>query len=373
MVFQSHCCLGLRTHLLKNHLFFLIVLMLFILFGNESLVGQAFVLPSTDFNPNQFLPSSQGGQWVETERQIGKRMVCVRSQDEVWLVSAREVSLDPCSISCGAGVKCEKLINGCFAPSSLDELVLAHKNDKSKASILYVHGYRTNLVYAKSRGLQCYENLLGECLTSSRPPVRWIVFAWKSEFESGPIRSDFLRVSQLSYEVGAVLAEVLAQFHDRNLFLLGYSLGAQTVCRAVDLSAGDVKPCKYRVGLIAGSLTNQYSGCSAPCFSNHSFVESTDVFFNQGDRAIKLAGKLQGRGMSNPQGILALSGNGPNLIQLFDVTNETSTCHSVVKYTKESMTIKQQVGYSIGRVYQQGLELKSNYSVSEVSNVSLSP
>ena len=104
---------------------------------------------------------------------IGFRKVHVRAQDEIWLVSARN------------GEQCEltsrKLVNGQWVAASMAELAQSHAMDKQKTSLVYVHGNRTDEVFARSRGLQFYENLFNGQMCSG--PIRFVIFAWHSERE----------------------------------------------------------------------------------------------------------------------------------------------------------------------------------------------
>ena len=106
-----------------------------------------------------------GEQIVRTRNGVGFRKVHVRPQDEVWLVSARQDK------QCGITV--QRLCDGQWIAANLVDLTQAHVEDQQKTSLIYVHGNRTDEVYARSRGLQFYENAFNGELCSG--PIRFII------------------------------------------------------------------------------------------------------------------------------------------------------------------------------------------------------
>ena len=111
----------------------------------------------------------RGEQTVRTRNGIGFRKVHVRAQDEIWLVSARRE--DQCDLSL------QRLSNGQWISASMSELIESHATDQQKPSLVYVHGNRTDEIYARSRGLQFYENVFNDDICSGS--IRFVIFAWR--------------------------------------------------------------------------------------------------------------------------------------------------------------------------------------------------
>ena len=133
----------------------------------------------------------RGEQSIRTQNGIGYRVVNVRAQDEIWLVSARQQK--QCVLSF------ERLVDGRWVTASMAELTEAHAVDQQKSSLVYVHGNRTDDRYARSRGLQFYENVFNN--QSCSGPVRFVIFAWRSERERIRPSSDFNVKLQRSVEI----------------------------------------------------------------------------------------------------------------------------------------------------------------------------
>ncbi len=200
---------------------------------------------------SQLLAQIQDGSQTLVIRntRITKGVMKVLPQDEVWLISARESHLAPCDLSL---IKVEQLNCGRWMPSSLECLVDAHELDKTKSTLIYAHGNQTNLSWAKSRGLQFYSLALEET-ACQRPPVRYVIFAWKSEREQHCAK-DFILKSQRSEQLGITMAQILAQFPDRRIVLVGFSLrcagsgvsAESTVPSAVDWFVGGSRPVSNR-------------------------------------------------------------------------------------------------------------------------------
>jgi len=162
----------------------------------------------------------RGEQSVRTRRGIGFRSVSVRAQDEIWLVSARRQQ-GQCQLTL------QRLIDGQWIPTCMEELTFAHAVDQQRSSMVYVHGNRTDGEYARSRGLQFYENVFNAGAQSG--PVRFVIFAWRSERERIRPASDFNVKLDRSVELGSTFARFLDQFPDRRMVLSGFSLGGQVV------------------------------------------------------------------------------------------------------------------------------------------------
>lgn len=276
------------------------------------------------------------GQRVCTQDRCGfRRPVNVSANDEIWLVSGRNSHLAPCDLD---GLKVCKLCRGDWVESGLNDLVSQHSTDKSRVTMIYVHGNRTDLAWAKSRGMQFYDHALQKgCL--ERPPVRFVIFAWKSEMERTRLYPDYRIKSHRSFQLGTTFGEFLCQFEDRNMVIGGFSLGAQIVMQGLS-NPGLQNPIdpfgKFKIAVIAPALNPDYVSCGLLCYPCNPTVEQTDVFLNRDDRAVRAA-QLIVRNRSNGcittlEQLADQSASALNPVRIVDITSEVSKRHSIVKY-----------------------------------------
>lgn len=268
--------------------------------------------------------------------------VNVMPEDEVWLVLARDCHLDPDNLSL-IGVR--QLQDGQWKDANLETLISAHANDKTKSTMLYVHGHRTDEEWAKDRGLQFYGNTFSDNHLC-RPPVRFIIFAWKSERSECRASLDYREKSQRAIVVGRTLANVLCQFGDRNLVLAGFSLGTQAILSALCQPAIQLDPPpgmagQYRVALIAPALDGCYAAAQRSKFPKHSAVARAEIFDNRADRALRISKII--RRVQAPAGDVAIAelarrGNLPLApVKVQDVARTVGKGHSVDGYTSNPL------------------------------------
>ena len=299
--------------------------------------------------PDQFLSSPlgspvemiQGGQSVKVRDGLGCGVVTVRAQDEVWLVSARQPNQGELTL--------ERLIDGRWATASMAELTEAHATDQQKSTLVYVHGNRTNDVYSRSRGLQFYENIFNREELAS--PVRFVIFAWRSEREKIRPSTDYRVKLQRAVDMGPTLANFLNQFNDRRMVLTGFSLGGQVVlsglnqlqCQAGNLE--EVKTGKYQVALVTPALKAGDCENSVASLPSNPFAAKTVVFVNQKDNAIRVAKLVAKVSSRQPSVTLEQVASQPacemlNTIVIEDITNQVNSCHSITKYSAQSSRLR---------------------------------
>lgn len=264
--------------------------------------------------------------------------VCVHPEDEIWLVSARRSHCEPLDL---ALLRCSRLRNENWETAKLGDLVHAHSTDRTKVTMMYVHGNRTNLKWAKSRGLQFYKTALQN---DRRPPLRFVIFAWRSDREKVRAISDYEIKSHRSVAIGETLGKLLRQFEDRQIVLGGFSLGAQVVFSALstpDLHNPDNRIGKYRVAVFAPVFNSDFIRSDLTAYVHNPIVQRTEVFLNHADRALRLSQwvavmrtkskfsptELAGRDKMNAR----VGAN--NFIRIRDITDETSNKHSIESYS----------------------------------------
>jgi hypothetical protein len=276
---------------------------------------------------------SSAGQLAITSQSRHRELpVYVCPSDEIWLVSARQSHCAPSDLS---RLQCSRLENGEWNPVQLDELVRAHSTDKTKVTMIYVHGNRTSLQWASSRGLQFYKVAFQ---TAKRPPMRFVIFACRSETERARFCVDYDIKSQRSVTVGKTFGKLLGRFEDREMVLGGYSLGAQVVLTALsqpELQFQDNRAGKFRVAILAPALNPCFIQSDLIDYPQNPLVHQTEVFLNCDDCAVKLSEKIARRRTKSSFRLQDLAGSrgwGLNPITIRNITGEVTKRHSIVNY-----------------------------------------
>ncbi len=314
----------------------------------------------THWNSELIQGAAKGGQWVETVDTRGRRrMVEVCSRDDVWLISARDSHCHPSDVSL---LECSRLVNGCWQSESLAELTKDHANDKTKVTMIYVHGNRTDLKWAKSRAVQFYGNTLRSC---ERPPLRFVVFAWKSEAEKVRVIPDYKIKSNRSVTIGKAFCELLDHFDDRKMLLGGFSLGAQVVLSAMseaELRDPMIKSGQYQVAVIAPAINSEFSRASLAIYPQNSLVRHTDVFVNRDDCVVKVSEVINRRDNASCFNITDLANyQGGTSVSVHDITCEVTKRHSIDNYGR-SVSVVSRVCDLLNEVFEER-QIKSGQKI----------
>ena len=215
--------------------------------------------------------------------------------------------------------------------------------------MIYVHGNRTSLENAQSRGLQVYENLFGDLCSRQRPPIRFVVFAWKSECELIRVLPDYQLKSERAYELQRVFADFLARFSDREMVVTGFSLGCQVVLgglTAPTCPSGE-KSGDLCLALIAPALNPRFTCKGLQRIPHQPNVKRTAVFINRNDKAVQVAERLVRQNCKQSATTLrqlaSQVGESNNSIEIFDMTDEVTKRHSVIGYTSQSCSLQNEI------------------------------
>ncbi len=276
---------------------------------------------------------------VVKDGRFSEMTIAVLPQDEVWLLDGRDAHCDPNNLSL-IGVR--RLVGQQWVDDQLANLVLQHSTDRAKKTLIYAHGNRTDEEWAIARGLQFYQNAFGNT-GDCRPPVRLVIWSWRAEQEGCRPARDFAEKSDRSVVVGPALVNLLLEFPDRNLLLVGFSLGAQSLLSAlgdsrIQANQGEFQPEGYRVVLIAPALDGCYVASQIHQYPSPLVVDRAEIFDNREDRALRVA-KIVGRKQSPNGDIsigeLAARGNLPlNNVQITDMAEATGKGHSIDRYSR---------------------------------------
>ncbi|MDB4766678.1 hypothetical protein OAG71_03205 [bacterium] len=164
------------------------------------------ISPTSSFQPT-LCDCSAGPQSIELRKNVLGCTACytVPSSDEIWIVSVRANTCDPDNVDL---FEVKKFANNNWQASSLNALTETHRCDKSRSTLLYVHGNQTNYEYGVARGFQFYDNLFikPDC---PRPPVRLVLWLWESERTLPRLYPDYLFKSKRAVEMGRTLTKTL--------------------------------------------------------------------------------------------------------------------------------------------------------------------
>jgi alpha/beta hydrolase family protein DUF900 len=156
-----------------------------------------------------------------------------RPQDEVWLVSSRDVG---CEL---VEVQVEKLQvwrydrERSWIKASLNELLAT--DDPQIATVVFLHGNRISYEEAFTKGWTAYRRLL-RC--AEERPVRFVIWSWPSEAIRGPINDARVKASRTN-PAGYYLAWFLDQLRPNvPVSLWGHSFGARVATGALHLLGG---------------------------------------------------------------------------------------------------------------------------------------
>ena len=262
----------------------------------------------------------------------------IREGDEVWFANARNFIDGETNIE---ALQVSQFLDGQLAPRCLSDLTNAHETCDEGATMLFVHGNQTDEKYALLRGLQVYRNALTS-LATPRVPVRFVIWAWKSDREKFRLYPDFQVKSKRAVLVGETFAATLNQFHNRNLVVFGYSLGTQVSLSAFDSPTLRKRPydsTQYQLIFAAPVINTQFvASHSLMAQQSESIIENTVVISNRKDRAIRAAQSIIRRQSPAVElTIKDLSQAGKlnvGSVTEVDVFEEAGRLHRVVRYSQ---------------------------------------
>jgi hypothetical protein len=263
--------------------------------------------------------------------------ITVLPQDEVWVINARECLCGETDLSL---LSVSRLVESDLVPTDLSELVAAHDSGDGLATVLYIHGNQTDEEFAISRGLQVYRNAFAK-KAHCHGPVRYVIWAWKSEQEKVRLYPDYVLKSERSVMLGETFAATLNQFNDRNIIVFGYSLGVQVALSAFDSPLLDAKshcPSRYQVAFVAPAINADYIASHGLAMGELCPVDKTFVFTNRKDRAIRAAQAIIRRKSPSEEATIEGLANAGKLnlcsVRSIDVFEEAGRFHSVERYTR---------------------------------------
>lgn len=266
-----------------------------------------------------------------------------RPHDEVWLISSRHIG---CPSTDDSRLQYLIYSNNCWENSDVKAFEQSLANDPEKLTTVFVHGNRTDLAWAKTRGTQAYENLVVS--SELERPVRYIIWAWPSDQVRGPLRDVRAKADRAdveSYLFGRFLSRLPS---DSPVSLIGYSLGSRVVLGGLtlltsnplfgtrlDLPEGYAPP-PTRVSLIAAAVNNNALMPNARYGQAYGIVDKLVLVNNSSDSVLKFykfldrQNKIPAMGFSGLP-ISCLNDRGDRVYQC-DVSGEVGSEHNIGLY-----------------------------------------
>jgi hypothetical protein len=219
-----------------------------------------------------------------------------RPQDQVWLVSTRQLADPSGKDLCNADweIWCYQRHHG-WTASSLSAFFDAE--DPNQVTAFYVHGNRIDWETSLDRGWLAYQRLV--CGAAEQTPMRFVIWSWPSSQIRGPLRDLHIKAVQTDTE-----SYYLAWFLSRvgpgvPISLLGFSYGTRVVSGALHLLgggeiAGRILPAGHertrlpmRVVLLSAAMPNYWLSPGRRYDHALSQVDHLLLLYNSRDQALR--------------------------------------------------------------------------------------
>ncbi|MFN9364626.1 MAG: hypothetical protein ACK6CE_07475 [Planctomycetota bacterium] len=259
--------------------------------------------------------------------------------DEIWLVNTR--NLGDCVSDCklAADLPISRWQGGEFRASSLADLLEQTARNPEIRNVTYIHGNFTDYGWSSRRGMQVYNHCFGgQCV---RPPIRFIIWSWRSERET-LLGRDYQIKSQRAVAEGCRLNSLVSSFGPAPPIVIGYSLGAQATLSALSQPAAVDQPA-WQVTLIAAALDPFFCSTLRNNQQIANRAERLVLFTNQTDPALNCSLRITRRSTFNPKppsqySIVPNLRGGRAKLEQFEVSREVGHHHAISRYL-ESATV----------------------------------
>lgn len=257
---------------------------------------------------------------------------CPRPADEVWLVSSRNMG------GCGDDPErlvCKRAVGDQWEQYPLAVLLESQAGPPAHQNVVYVHGNQTDAFWARRRGKQVYQALVG-CWAEA-PPTRFVIWAWPADPADRPLFSlckDFSQKQKRTEVDGFWLGYYLSNLPESaDPLLLTYSLGLQVALNGLtDLQASGA--CRQYRMLAMAPVTR----CHGPCPADGRDQAATllrDLTLIRNSKDIALRAFRKYCQLTTP----GCSGSGVDLLvnrfpgtRQFDVAPEAGREHNLLGY-----------------------------------------
>jgi len=212
-------------------------------------------------------------------------VVCIAHQVS-WTIKIPDAcgSPDPTALT----VKQQCYGQSCWTERTLADLTNAHLADPSKTTVIYIHGWRATTESALRQANAVYG---GMTKSNEIRPMRFVYIEWFAEKTERRYKKDYIKKSHYSLKLGGAMASILEQFQNRDITLVGHSLGSQVILSLLTTPttlADDGS--RYKTAFLGSALNCEFGSC----ISNHGltfpeWTSNTLVFNNYDDFALKVS------------------------------------------------------------------------------------
>ncbi len=252
--------------------------------------------------------------------------------DEIWLINAR--GLEGVGSFSSDQLDYLQHVNGCWNAPVGQEGFCQTVSQAQMPTVVFVHGYQTDLNDAQLRGLQVYRNIFqNACRCGS---IRFVIWAWKSEKELCRPIQDFTMKSRRADQLGDVFALNLNLVGNQPLIVVCYSLGTQVVVSGLTRSSR-YQGQPIQLAVIAAATDCGLGSCREQLW-NRGNIRRSFIFTNRSDRAIRVARVTcriaEGRRYRAFEEMAPLHSEQLGQVNLIDLSSVASRKHSIMRYTR---------------------------------------
>lgn len=168
------------------------------------------------------LPSSQTTQLTQPE-----------FERTLWTIDTRTAAYRRGTPLAEAGVRVLKKVDGCWQDSSRSELVAV---DKKIPLVVFFHGMWLDRAGGREEGMRLYQ-----ILKQGDPnrPFQFVIWSWPAQRQQcAPRRDVRVKVSRTETQAFYVAQWIETLPKDRQICMVGYSLGSRIVSGSLELLAG---------------------------------------------------------------------------------------------------------------------------------------
>ena len=220
----------------------------------------------------------------------------VRDCDEVWLLKIHDDNgtPDPEHLTVKQQLtprQREQIPTECgWLDQQLSDLTQAHLIAPELQTVIYIPGWRTTDCSALRQANAVYNAMIK---SDELPPIRFVSLVWKAEQSEKRYRQDFIQKSNYSLTVGSAMLPIMQQFQNRDVVLVGHSLGVQVVLSF--LTQRNMLPddgTRYKTAFLGSALNCDFANniksqrLSFQCQTSQSLIVN-----NARDGALRLSSK----------------------------------------------------------------------------------
>lgn len=257
---------------------------------------------------------------------------CPRPQDEIWLVSSREIAICEATPTFDRFL-CKHPVGTAWNRVPLEQLIDVQERGHEKANIVFIHGNRTSDFWARRRGKLTYQYLIASN-PIEMPPVRYIIWSWPSEAIKRPVPDFWKKIDRAKFD-GELLGQFIGMLNPtKDITFVTHSMGAQVAFTGIQTAALNQPHCPRFDVISMAPVTH----CNWPCNLGEADMISAQIdrlcfIRNPKDIAIRAYKKLCEHESKHHfvPGADIMSSVHPNS-QQYDASNSLGCEHNIIGY-----------------------------------------